>query len=135
MGENLAYALTQVVHNFGAAAVAGVPLFALWPRFRFEDARVFCALVLAGWLAQIGSGATFGVISLYQYGQLPDLSVVATTALSVKIAAALGGTVLAGVYLILGRQWKRPAVHRTFVTLSVLGVAALTAAAFLRWFS
>ena len=54
--ENLAYALTQVVHNFGAAAVLGGAAFALWPQFRMEFCRMFAWLVFLAWGAQIASG-------------------------------------------------------------------------------
>jgi hypothetical protein len=133
--ENLAYALTQVVHNFGAAAVLGGAVFALWPQDRLEYGRVFAWLILVGWGAQMASGALFGLISLYYYGETPDLSHIAMTALAVKIAAAISGFVLVGIYLLRGRAWTQAGVRRTFQGLAALATLALTAAAFLRWFS
>jgi hypothetical protein len=46
----------------------------------------FAWLILVGWGAQMASGALFGLISLYYYGETPDLSHIAMTALAVKIA-------------------------------------------------
>ena len=133
--ENLAYALTQVVHNFGAAAVLGGAVFVLWPAFRLEDVRPFAWLILAAWGTQLASGGLFGVTSLYYYGETPDLSSVALTALAVKVAAAITGLLLVAFYLVRGREWDRAWVKRAFQALAALGATALTAAAFLRWFS
>lgn len=133
--ENLAYALTQVVHNFGATAVLGGAVFMLWPAFRPEDTRSFAWLILVAWGAQIASGGLFGLTSLYYYGETPDLSSIAIAALAVKVAAAITGFLLAALYLLRGRAWSRVSVMRTFRSLAALGAVALTAAAFLRWFS
>lgn len=133
--ENLAYALVQVVHNFGAAAVLGGALFALWPTARLEYGRTFAWLVLLAWAVQIGSGALFGVTSLYYYGATPDLSRIAQAALAVKVAAAVSGCALAAAYLLRARTWTRAGARRGFVGLAALATVALTAAAFLRWFS
>ena len=133
--ENLAYALTQVVHNFGAAAVLGGAVFALWPASRLENGRSFAWMILVAWGAQIASGGLFGLTSLYYYGETPDLSSIAMAALAVKVAAAAAGFLLAAFYLIRGREWDRVRVKRTFLGLAALGAIALTAAAFLRWFS
>jgi len=133
--ENLAYALTQVVHNFGAAGVLGGAIFALWPTPRLEYARTFAWLILVAWGMQIASGGLFGVTSLFYYDETPDLSRIALAALSVKVAAAITGFSLAAFYLYRGREWSRVSVKRTFRSLAALGAVALTAAAFLRWFS
>jgi hypothetical protein len=133
--ENLAYALTQVVHNFGAATVLGGAVFVLWPASRLQDGRKFAWLILVAWGAQIISGGLFGVTSLYYYGETPDLSRIAMTALGVKIVAALTGFLLAAIYLVRGREWDRVRVKRSFQALAALATTALTAAAFLRWFS
>jgi len=133
--ENLAYALTQVVHNFGAVGVLGGALFALWPAPRLEAGRTFAWLILVAWGAQIASGGVFGLTSLYYYGEAPDLSSIALAALAVKVAAAITGLVLATLYLFRGKAWSRVSVMRTFRILAALAAVALTAAAFLRWFS
>jgi len=135
LSENLAYALTQVVHNFGAAAVLGGAVFVLWPASRLQDGRKFAWLILVAWGAQIISGGLFGITSLYYYGETPDLSPIAMTALGVKVAAAITGFLLAAVYLTRGKRWGSTGVKRSFQALAALGATALTAAAFLRWFS
>ena len=71
--QNLGYALTQVVHNFGASAVIGGAIASLWLAPRPEMDRSLGWLVLSGWAAQMASGATFGAISFYYYGQFPDI--------------------------------------------------------------
>ncbi len=133
--ENLAYALTQVVHNFGAAVVLGGALFALWPTSRLEDGRIFAWLILGAWSAQIISGGLFGATSLYFYGETPDLSTIAMVALGIKVVAAITGFLLAAAYLARGRTWNRMRATRSFQGLAALAATALTAAAFLRWFS
>lgn len=133
--ENLAYALVQVVHNFGAAALLAGAVFALWPAPRLEYARAFARLIVFAWGAQIASGALFGATSLYYYGETPDLSSVAMAALALKVVAAAAGFVLAAVCLRRGSEWSGAGVRRCFRALAALGVVALTAAAFLRWFS
>jgi hypothetical protein len=135
VSENLAYALTQVLHNFGAAVVVGAPFFALWPTPRLEYARLIGWLVLVAWGVQVGSGVLFGAVSLRFYGQLPDLSTVALVALTVKVTAAFAGLLLAAVYLYRSRGGKPEGARMAFQGLFVLGVIPLTAAAFLRWFA
>lgn len=134
--ENLAYALVQVAHNFGAAAVVGGAVISFWPLRQPEATRRRLArLLLGAWLAQAASGALFGAVSLHYYGQLPDLHAIAVAALSVKIISALGGIVMAAVYLFSAARWTEHARANAWRALVALGVAALTAAAFLRWFS
>lgn len=133
--ENLAYALTQVVHNFGAVAVLGGAVFVLWPASRLQDGRKFAWLILVAWGAQIISGGLFGVTSLYYYGETPDLSRIATAALAIKVAAAVLGVGLAARFLRRSGTWGRAGMKGAFRSLTTLGVVALTAAAFLRWFS
>jgi hypothetical protein len=133
--ENLAYALTQVVHNFGAAALIGASVFWLWPTPRREYARSFAWLILIAWSAQIASGILFGLTSLYFYGETPDLSAIAMAALVIKISSAVFGFMLAIWYLTLGQDWTAKKVEHTFQTQLALAGLALIAAAFLRWFS
>ena len=133
--ENLAYALTQVLHNFGAVALLGAAAGAFWPTSRLEHERALGWLILGAWGIQIASGGLFGLISLYYYGETPDLSRVAIVALSVKVIAAISGFLLAIFYVLRGDAWARASVRRSFKILATLGAVALTAAAFLRWFS
>jgi hypothetical protein len=133
--ENLAYALTQVVHNFGAAALIGASVFWLWPAPRRDHARTFAWAILAAWSAQIASGILFGLTSLYYYGETPDLSAVAMTALVIKVCSAAAGFLLGAWFLARGRDWSLGDVKRVFQTQFALAGLALTGAAFLRWFS
>ena len=133
--ENLSYALTQVLHNFGAVALLGAAVGAFWPVSRPEYERALGWLIVGAWGLQIASGGLFGLISLYFYGETPDLSDVAIVALGVKVTAAITGFLLAIYLVVKGGEWARARVRRSFVMLAALGAVALTAAAFLRWFS
>lgn len=134
--ENLAYSLVQVVHNFGAAAVVGGAVFSFWPaRQNAAIQRRLAWLVLTAWGAQAVSGSLFGAVSFHYYGQFPDIHGIAIAALGTKIAAAVIGFMLTAVYLLSMERWDDPARFRAWHALAILGVVALTAAAFLRWFS
>lgn len=132
--QNLAYALTQVVHNFGAAAVVGGAL-APWLARGTETERSLGVLVCLGWAAQIASGSAFGAISYYYYGQFPDISGVAVGALGIKVACAAVGFSLSALFLVRASVWRDPTRRMAWHVLAGLGATALTAAAFLRWFS
>ena len=57
MFENLNYAMVQLVHNFGAAAVVGLPILALYPATQAAAVqRRFAWLVGLGWAIQAASG-------------------------------------------------------------------------------
>jgi hypothetical protein len=133
-GQNLSYALVQVVHNAGAVSVAGGAAFARWGG-RDAPTRRAAFIVLFGWAAQALSGATFGAISYAYYGQLPDLHGIAVAALVVKMVCAACGFSLAAACLVRQGHW--PDARRGHVWDLSLGLAAvaLIAAAFLRWFS
>ncbi|HUX90505.1 MAG TPA: hypothetical protein VMV48_07405 [Gallionellaceae bacterium] len=133
--QNISYALTQVVHNFGASAVLGGAVAALWLAPRPELERALGWLVLSGWAAQIASGAAFGVISFYYYEQFPDISFAGTVALVIKLACAASGFSLAAFYLLYARGKPQAWRRCIWMIMTVLGGTALTAAAFLRWYS
>lgn len=134
--QSLAYALTQVVHNFGAVAVVGGAILGRWPQAAFAPARRRLAwLILAGWLLQGASGAGFGAISYAWYGQFPDIHGIAVAALLVKMACAVGGILCAAAFLRYQGVWSEQRQEALWSALILLGVTALTAAAFLRWFS
>jgi hypothetical protein len=134
--QNLSYALVQLVHNFGAAAVVGVPLAALTlARGQLATQHKLTWLVLAGWLAQFASGAGFGAVSYYNYGKFPDIHGIATGALAIKVACAATALLVAFALLRMGTKWTEKSRHRAWHSLTSLGTIALTAAAFLRWFS
>ncbi|OGI44999.1 MAG: hypothetical protein A2637_00840 [Candidatus Muproteobacteria bacterium RIFCSPHIGHO2_01_FULL_65_16] len=133
--QSLAYAVVQVAHNFGAAAVVGGAVFALWLAREREGRRKLAWLVLAGWVVQGASGASFGAVSFLYYGKFPDIAGVAVAALVVKIVCAAGGFVLAALYLRAGGRWTEARQEQAWRGEAALGATALTAAAFLRWFA
>ena len=130
--QNLAYAITQIVHNFGAMTVVGGAVFALvWREADIQ--RRLAWMVLAGWLVQAVSGATFGAISYYYYAKFPDIFGIAVVALIVKVVCAVLGFSLAGWQLIA--QHTEASRRYSWFALCGLGVLALSSAAVLRWFS
>lgn len=134
--ENLFYALTQLIHNFGAMAVVGGAIAGL--RVQADNRllkRKLAWLVLGGWGAQAFSGLLFGAISLYLYGETPDLHSTAQMALGIKMLCAATGITLTLLYVRRAAGWSEKARRNTWGTLTGLGVTALSAAAFLRWFS
>lgn len=134
--QNLAYALIQLVHNFGAVAIVGGTAAARWvARDVSATQRRLAWLVLAGWLAQAASGAGFGAVSYHFYGQFPDIHAIARIALLVKLACVAGGILLAAGYLRLAADWLPARRDTVWTLLLALGVTALASAAFLRWFA
>jgi len=132
--QNLDYALVQVVHNFGAAAVVGGSLAAL--KFRGVAARKeLVRVVLAGWLTQAVSGAGLGAVSYYYYHQFPDISGIALVALAIKMCCAGIGVVLMATYLLRSDNWPVAKIGTVWLATAVLSIGAMSAAAFLRWFS
>ena len=136
MFENLNYALVQLVHNFGAAAVVGFPVLGWYISGQASPVlRKFAWIVGLSWAVQAMSGAGFGAVSYYYYQTFPDLHGVAFTALLVKILCAVGGIVIAVKYLRLSSIWTPKRRRNAWRLLSLLGVTALAAAAFLRWYA
>ena len=134
--QNLAYAVIQVVHNFGAVAVVGSAVYALWPGpWQAEMRKPLAWVMLAGWAAQAASGGAFGGVSWLYYGRFPDIHGIAVAALLIKMACAAAGFILAAAYLYSGIAWSERAQQATWHALATLAATALTAAAFLRWFS
>lgn len=134
--ENLAYALTQVLHNFGAVMVTGGAAFALWARElpSARESRLARAVAL-GWAVQIVSGAGFGAVSYYSYARLPEIHGVAIIALGTKIACAAAGLALSLLVVARQARWTEGRRRLSWGRLTGLAVTALAAAAFLRWFS
>lgn len=132
--QNLTYAAIQIVHNFGAVAVVGGSLIALKWR---ENAmrRKLAKVVLIGWLTQAASGATFGMTTFYYYQELPDISGIATYALALKMICVTLAILMLAAYLRLGRHWKVQHLDKVWISSSALAITAISAAAFLRWFS
>lgn len=134
--QNLVYAVIQVIHNFGAAAVVGGAAFALWPApVQSGLQRTLAWLVLGGWVVQAASGVAFGAASWLNYGQFPDIHGIAIAALAIKIVCASAGFILAAAYLYSGTTWSGHARQTAWRMLAGLAATALTMAAFLRWFS
>jgi hypothetical protein len=131
--ENILYAGTQIAHNFGAAAVTGLPIAALWFKPVKPALRKIAWLTLLAWTVQAASGAGFGTVSYFQEGELPQIHHVALAALCVKIACAVLAITLLAVHFV--RRTAAAPDDAVWRSLTVLGVTALTCAAVLRWFS
>lgn len=132
--QNLGYSAIQVVHNFGAVATVAGSLIAHKLRDNAVRHRL-ARLVLAGWLTQILSGATFGMVSYYYYHQFPDISGIAIDALMIKMTCATLGVVLLTVYLWQSAHWSERGRNKMWASSSALAIVAISAAAFLRWFA
>lgn len=134
--QSLGYALVQVMHNFGAAAVVGGAAFMLYMASQPVLMRgKFVWLVGVGWGTQILSGMAFGAISYYYYGKFPDIHGIAIVALVVKMLCAVFGLVMVALHLRYANGWTDRQRHVAWQMLFAPGAIALTAAAFLRWFS
>lgn len=134
--ENLDYSVVQVVHNFGAAAVVGGAVFALYPAAQAVSVqRKLAWLVGTGWAVQALSGMGFAVVSYYFYEKLPDIHGIALAALLIKMLCAVCGFSIAAIYLRYAAGWTAGQHRVAWQLLIALGVTALTAAAFLRWFA
>ena len=132
--QNLSYSVVQVVHNFGAVATVGGSLIATRLRDNVTRRRL-AYMVLTGWVTQAVSGATFGMVSYYYYHQFPDISGIAIDALGVKMICVTLGILLLLAYLWLSSSWSESGKCKAWAGSSVLAVTAISAAAFLRWFS
>ena len=132
--QNLAYAVVQVLHNFGAVATVGGSLAAA----RIENVGVrekLAWLALAGWGTQAASGAIFGLVSYAFYHQFPDIAGIAVVALVIKMLCAATGFLLVAAYVLRGANWPERKANTALLSSVVLAAIALSAAAFLRWFS
>jgi len=132
--QNFGYSIIQVVHNFGAVATVGGSIVA--NRLRDDVTRQRMAhLVLVGWITQAVSGATFGMLTYYFYHQMPDISGIAVDALGIKMGCVSLGILLLSLYLWQSHRWTERGKSKAWISSSVLAVTAISAAAFLRWFS
>lgn len=132
--QNLAYAVVQVVHNFGAVATVSGSFAALVWRDT-ATRRKLAWLALGGWATQGASGATFGAISYYFYHQFPDISGIAVTALLIKMTCVATGFLLLAAYQLKSERWTAARMNAVWSTSAILSATALSSAAFLRWFS
>lgn len=127
--QNLIYALIQIIHNLGAATIVGIAATALWqPKSR----QRLVAWMAAIWALQGMSGLMFGITTYFYEGHLPDIHGIAVDALTIKITCVILGIVLS-LLLYAKKGWNAQLL--VWRILFVLGVVALAAAAFLRWFS
>lgn len=134
VAQNLAYSVVQVAHNFGAVAATGGSLAAL--ALHDPDVRKRLAqIALGGWGVQALSGAAFGATSYHFYHAFPDIAGLALAALFVKMVCVLLGLALLATYLARGGGWSAGTTNTVWGASSALAVTALSAAAFLRWFS
>ena len=131
--ENILYAAVQIAHNFGAAAVTGLPIAALWFAPARPPLRKMAWLTLLAWLTQGASGAGFGTVSFLMEGQLPQIHNLALAALGVKIVCAVLAIALLTISLLV--RVEEASDKRVWASLAILGMTALTCAAVLRWFS
>lgn len=134
--QNLVYALIQVIHNFGAATVVGAAAAALWlVRGDVTLQRRIAALMAVVWAVQAASGAGFGIATYSFEGHLPDIHGIALAALFIKVVCATGGFMLAVAYARYAADWRVRIRLTVLFGLFALSATALSAAAFLRWFS
>ncbi len=132
--QNLAYTAVQVVHNFGAVAALGGSLAATAIQ-ESHGQRKLAWVAFAGWCGQGASGAAFGAVSYHFYHRFPDISGIAMDALLVKIGCAIAALAMLAAYLGLGARWTSRGRTGVCIASSALSIAALSAAAVLRWFS
>lgn len=133
--QDLSYAIVQVAHNFGATAVVGSAVFALQRGAQAPLQRKCAWVAILGWATQAFSGMCFGAITYHFYAKLPDIHGIALGALFFKMACATSGLAVLAWYLLTDKDNTDTCRHRAWQGLLALGASALTAAAFLRWFS
>ena len=133
--ENLSYAVVQVAHNFGAVIVVGGAAFALYSGATASLHHKLAWLVGFGWATQAISGMGFAAVSYHYYDKLPDIHGIAMVALLIKMLCAVFGVGIVIVYLRYSAIFAIERRHLAWLLLVALGLTALTAAAFLRWFS
>jgi hypothetical protein len=132
----LLYACIQALHNLGAVAIVGGGAAALLLARRSPGIqRTLVWVITLGWVNQGVTGTLFGAASYYYDGRLPDIHGIALTALILKLDCDVLGIILGMVYLRFERGWSGAVQRRILGFDFGLGVTALTAAAFLRWFS
>lgn len=134
--QNFIYALIQVIHNFGAVTVLGTAASALWLAHGSAKVRHRLSFLTAlAWAVQAVTGLMFGATTYYFEKNLPDIHGIAVDALVIKIICAVTGFILAIVYLKSHSGWSADKQSFAWRISLVLGVVALSSAAFLRWFS
>ncbi len=133
--QDISYALVQVAHNFGATAVVGSAVFALQQGVQASVQRKCAWVALLGWATQALSGACFGAITYHYYDKLPDIHGFALGALYFKMVCTVSALAVLTWYLLKDKSNTNICRLCVWQGLFALGASALTAAAFLRWFS
>ena len=132
--QNLLYALIQSIHNFGAVFIIGVGAYGLF--FASNSAkRILAATQSFAWAIQGITGGAFGLTTFHYYHQLPDIHGVAIVALLIKISCVVLGFVASATYVLFCPRFSQAVENLFWWLMFLLGVLALTSAAFLRWFS
>jgi hypothetical protein len=132
---DLVYALLQVSHNFGAAAVVASPIFASWlGREQPTIQRRLAWLVVFGAMIQVGSGIGFGLTSYLLKGHLPEIEGVAYGALLVKVFCVIASPAIVLRFVLNATKDETRKQRCAWLSALILGSTAFTAAAFLRWY-
>jgi hypothetical protein len=131
--SDLPYALVQVAHNLGAAAVVAPAVGALWLAPAAVARRRLAWLSTGAWALQGATGAGFAAVSWFGKGALPEVGGVALWALGLKIACTVVGFT-SGVALLRGRSITQTTLTRLWGASLAAGLGALLGAAFLRWY-
>ncbi|MGZ3807739.1 MAG: hypothetical protein ACXVCE_06620 [Bacteriovorax sp.] len=122
------------MHNLGAVATLGGSLSAVALK-NSKAQKKLAWIAFGGWGVQGLSGAAFGVVSYYFYRSFPDIAGIAVFALAIKIICSAVGFVLLLSNLARWANCTDEKKDGVLMASSLLAVVALTAAAFLRWFS
>ncbi|MDD4975539.1 MAG: hypothetical protein PHY93_14360 [Bacteriovorax sp.] len=135
--QNTFYAIVQVIHNFGAVAVASCALLSLINPYNHSLQLQYklAWITLIGWGIQGVSGASFGAVSFYYHGQFPDLHGMALAALFVKMICTAMGFILALFFIRSAKKWRESSRVLSWKIMVILFTTTLMAAAILRWFA
>ena len=131
--SDLSYALVQVAHNVGAAAVVAPAIGALWLAREAAPRRRLAWLSTGAWALQAATGAGFAAVSWFGKGALPEVEGVALWALAIKLASTVMG-LAAGIALLRRRAPRALPLTWPWGVSLAAGIAALGGAAFLRWY-
>jgi len=131
--SDLSYALVQVAHNLGAAAVVAPAVGALWLAPEAGTRRRLAWVSTGAWTLQGATGAGFAAVSWFGKGALPEVAGVALWALGIKVACTALGFA-SGVALLRRRAATAAALAWPWRASLAAGLGALLGAAFLRWY-
>lgn len=132
--QNLSYSIVQIGHNLGAVLTVGGSIAGIKSRDVYVEKKLAWA-TLAGWGVQAVSGTLFGATSFYFYHHFPDISGIALNALIIKMICTTVSLILLTTYLIKSEKWSNRQRFSSWIASLAFAITALSAAAFLRWFS